>query len=133
MWLSPGNITSGADQDWLLTRDNFMKFCGMNDFNKVTVENTVCTVDFHTGHYGGYDSYGHKKFDYFHTWFDIIGTDSHNYSHDFDGIKVSDYMEVIDWKMRFVEKNYGVRNLENAVRKHTNDLFEFMTKVMAFS
>lgn len=123
----------GADQDWMLTRDNFMKFCGMNNFNKVTVENTVCTVDFHTGYYGGYDSYGHRNMDYFHTWFDIIGTDDHTYAHDFDGIKVADYMEVIDWKMRFVENNYGMRHYQDAVTKHTNDLFEFMTKVMAFS
>lgn len=122
----------GNDQDWLLSRENFMKFCGMNDFNKVSVDNTVCTVDFHTGYYGGYDSYGLRNFDYLHTWFDIIGVETQIYSHDLDGIKVSDYMEILDWKMKFIEKNSGDRRQEDSVRKHTNDLFEVMTKVMAF-
>lgn len=122
----------GHDQDWLLTRDNFMRFCGMNDFKKVSVEHTVCMVDFHTGYYGGYDSYGHRNMDYFHTWFDIIGIDERPYSHDLDGIFVSDYMEVLDWKMRYLEKYSGVRGMDDEVKKHTNDLFEVMTKVMAF-
>lgn len=114
-----------GDLDWVLGKDEFMRFCGMNDFVKVKVSDSVCTFCFHTGHYGGFDSYGQKNMDWLYTGFDVIGRDDSFYHHELDGLKVMDYMEILEKKLVLAE-------MDKRSSKHEDDLFAVMTKIMAF-
>lgn len=122
------------DLDFMVSRDNFMKFCGMNDFTRVSYTNTVVSLDFYTGKDKGFDSYGHHRGYYFHTDFDVIGTDE-EVKYDFVGnLKVGKLMDIINYKLHLIDKYmtgaYN-RDSESEAKKHINDLFMIVTTIAA--
>lgn len=122
------------DLDFMVSRDNFMKFCGMNDFTRVSYTNTVVSLDFYTGKDKGSDSYGYHRGYYFHTDFDVIGTDE-EVKYDFVGnLKVGKLMDIINYKLHLIDKYmtgaYN-RDSESEAKKHINDLFMIVTTIAA--
>ena len=122
------------DLDFMVSRDNFMKFCGMNDFTNVKYTNTVVSLDFYTGKNKGTDSYGSHRGYYFHTDFDVIGTDE-EVKYDVVGdLKVAKLMDIINYKLHLIDKYMAgaySRDSESEAKKHINDLFMIVTTIAA--
>lgn len=134
---------TGEDLDFVVSRDNFIKFCGMNNLQNVKYTNTVVSLNFHTGKDLGTDSYGHHRGHMFHTDFDVIGSDdpiSYNVVGD---LKVESFLSIINNKLKLAE-DYLFRfdcstnlswherdRLKSQARKHIDDLFEVVTKIAA--
>lgn len=134
---------TGEDLDFVVSRDNFIKFCGMNNLQNVKYTNTVVSLNFHTGKNLGNDSYGNHRGHMFHTDFDVIGSDdpiSYNVVGD---LKVEKFLSIINKKLKNAE-DYLFRfdcstnlswherdSLKSQARKHIDDLFEVVTKIAA--
>lgn len=122
------------DLDFMVTRDNFMKFCGMNDFTRVSYTNTVVSLDFYTGKDKGSDSYGYHRGYYFHTDFDVIGTDEEVKYDVIGDLKVAKLMDIINYKLHLIDKYMAEaynRDSESEAKKHINDLFMIVTTIAA--
>ena len=124
------------DLDFLVSRDSFMKFCGMNSFTRVTYTNTVVSLDFFTGRDRGNDSYGNHRGYYFHTDFDVIGTDEEVGYEVVGDLKVAKLMDIINYKLHLIDNfmvsaKYYDRDAENEAKKHINDLFMIVTTIAA--
>lgn len=132
-----------SDLDFVVSRDNFIKFCGMNNFKNVKYTNTVVSLNFHTGKDLGTDSYGRHRGHMFHTDFDVIGCDdpiSYNVVGD---LKVESFLSIINNKLKLAEDylykydnspSLGWKekdNYKSQARKHIDDLFEVITKIAA--
>lgn len=124
------------DLDFMVSRDNFMKFCGLNSFSDVSYTNTVVSLDFHTGEDRGCDSYGSHKGYYFHTDFDVIGTDEEVEYEVVGDLKVAKLMDIINHKLNLIDKyiNRDVRAItEKEMSKHLDDLFSIVTTITAMT
>jgi len=124
------------DLDFLVSRDSFMKFCGMNSFTRVSYTNTVVSLDFFTGRDRGTDSYGHHRGYYFHTDFDVIGTDEEVGYEVVGDLKVAKLMDIINYKLHLIDNfmvsaKYYDRDAESEAKKHINDLFMIVTTIAA--
>ena len=63
------------DFDFVVTKDDFIKFCGIWDLHNVkSGSDNVVTINTNTGMYRGTDSYGHDNGYWFGCNFDVIGT-----------------------------------------------------------
>jgi hypothetical protein len=122
------------DLDFMVSRDNFMKFCGMNDFTNVKYTNQVVSLDFYTGKDRGEDSYGYHRGYYFHTDFDVIGTDEEVKYETVGDLKVAKLMDIINYKLHLIDKymkDITNRDAESESKKHINDLFMIVTTISA--
>ena len=125
------------DLDFMVSRDNFMKFCGMNDFTNVNYTNTVVSLDFQTGKNRGTDSYGSHRGYYFYTDFDVIGTDEDVKYEVVGDLKVAKLLDIVNYKLYLIEKymtNTGKqydRDAHREAEKHVNDLFRIVTTIAA--
>jgi hypothetical protein len=122
------------DLDFMVSRDNFMKFCGMNDFTNVKYTNQVVSLDFYTGKDRGSDSYGYHRGYYFHTDFDVIGTDEEVDYEMVGDLKVAKLMDIINYKLYLIEKymkDISNRDAESEAKKHIGDLFMIVTTISA--
>jgi hypothetical protein len=113
-----------------------MKFCGMNSFTRVSYTNTVVSLDFFTGRDRGTDSYGHHRGYYFHTDFDVIGTDEEVGYEVVGDLKVAKLMDIINYKLHLIDNfmvsaKYYDRDAESEAKKHINDLFMIVTTIAA--
>jgi hypothetical protein len=121
------------DLDFLITRDNFIKFCGMNNFTNVSYGNKVVSIDFHTGKDRGTDSYGYHKGYWYYTDFDVIGVDEDIKYEQIGDLKVHNLMDIIHYKIYMVENylsdsSYSREKREQA-EKHIKDLFRIITAI----
>jgi hypothetical protein len=122
------------DLDFMVSRDNFMKFCGMNNFTNVKYTNQVVSLDFYTGKDRGEDSYGMHRGYYFHTDFDVIGTDEEVDYEVVGDLKVAKLMDIINYKLHLIEKymkDLTNRDAEIESKKHIHDLFMIVTTIAA--
>lgn len=125
------------DLDFMVSRDNFMKFCGMNDFTNVNYSNTVVSLDLHTGEDRGTDSYGDHRGYYFHTDFDVIGTDEDVKYEVVGDLKVAKLLDIVNYKLYLIDKymtnmgNQYNRDAHREAEKHVNDLFMIVTTIAA--
>ena len=125
------------DLDFMISRDNFMKFCGMNNFTNVNYTNTVVSLDFQTGKNRGTDSYGSHRGYYFYTDFDVIGTDEDVKYEVVGDLKVAKLLDIVNYKLYLIEKymtNTGKqydRDAHREAEKHVNDLFRIVTTIAA--
>ena len=124
------------DLDFMISRDNFMKFCGMNNFTNVKYTNTVVSLDFYTGKDKGTDSYGSHRGYYLHTDFDVIGTDEDVKYEVVGDLKVAKLLDIVNYKLHLIDKymtNMGKydRDAHREAEKHTNDLFMIVTTIAA--
>jgi hypothetical protein len=122
------------DLDFMVSRDNFMKFCGMNDFTNVKYTNQVVSLDFYTGKDRGSDSYGDHRGYYFYTDFDVIGTDEEVDYEVVGDLKVAKLMDIINYKLHLIEKymkDLTNRDAEIESKKHIHDLFMIVTTIAA--
>jgi hypothetical protein len=122
------------DLDFMVSRDNFMKFCGMNDFTNVKYTNQVVSLDFYTGKDRGEDSYGYHRGYRFYTDFDVIGTDDEIKYEMVGDLKVAKLMDIINYKLYLIDKymmDITNRDAEREVKKHINDLFMIVTIISA--
>lgn len=121
------------DLDFLISRDNFMKFCGMNNFTNVMYTNQVVSLDFYTGKNRGEDSYGNHRGYRFYTDFDVIGTDDDVKYEMVGDLKVAKLMDIINYKLYLIDKymNDTTRMAEREAKKHINDLFMIVTTISA--
>ena len=122
------------DLDFMVSRDNFMKFCGMNNFTNVNYTNTVVSLDFYTGKNKGTDSYGYHRGYYFHTDFDVIGTDEDVKYEVVEDLKVAKLLDIINYKLHLIDKymtDAYNRDAESEAKKHINDLFMIVTTIAA--
>ena len=125
------------DLDFMVSRDNFMKFCGMNNFTNVNYTNTVVSLDFQTGKNRGTDSYGSHRGYYFYTDFDVIGTDEDVKYEVVGDLKVAKLLDIVNYKLYLIEKymtNTGKqydRDAHREAEKHVNDLFRIVTTIAA--
>jgi len=127
------------DLDFLVTRDSFIKFCGMNSFSNVKYEDRVVSLDFSTGKDLGTDSYGYHRGYRFYTDFDVIGTDEPQSFETVGDLKVAKIMDIVNYKVRLAEeyisragqKQYD-RDANAAAEKHVNDLFMIVTTIAAY-
>jgi hypothetical protein len=130
------------DLDFVVNKDNFIKFCGLNDFKEVKYTNTVVSLDFHTGKDRGTDSYGSHRGYLFYTDFDVIGNDdpiSYNIVGD---LKIESFLGIINKKLQMAEDNLHnhlyhkstFRRFYSAesAKKHIDDLYEIITKIIAY-
>jgi hypothetical protein len=135
------------DLDFVVSRDNFIKFCGMNDFNNVKYTNTVVSLDFHTGTDRGTNSYGHHRGYLFHTDFDVIGSDDPISWNEVGDLKIESFLGIINKKLQMAEDNLhnylypqnGIRGFisrdrayRDCAEKHIDDLYEIITKIVAY-
>jgi len=132
-----------SDLDFVVSRDNFIKFCGMNDFNNVKYTNTVVSLDFYTGTNRGEDSYGHHRGYFFHTDFDVIGSDDPISWNEVGDLKIETFLGIINKKVRMADDYlhkydnstspgwYERDGYKANAKKHINDLFEVVTKILA--
>ena len=123
------------DLDFMVSRDNFMVFCGMNGFNTVKYDNSVVSIDFFTGKDRGTDSYGYHRGYRFHTDFDVIGTDDEIKYEAVGDLKVSKLLDIINYKLYLIDKyipmsNYD-RDAKRETSKHIDDLFMIVTTIAA--
>jgi hypothetical protein len=121
------------DLDFMVSRDNFIKFCGMNDFTNVNYDNTVVSLDFQTGKNRGTDSYGCHRGYYFYTDFDVIGTDEDIKYEVVGDLKVAKLLDIVNYKLYLIDKymNDTTRMAEREAKKHINDLFMIVTTISA--
>ncbi len=126
------------DLDFLVSRDNFMKFCGMNDFTNVKYTNQVVSLDFYTGKDRGTDSYGYHKGYWFYTDFDVVGTDDEVGYETVGDLKVAKLMDIISYKLDLIDKymtnawdRMNNRDAEREAKKHLDDLFMIVTTISA--
>ena len=122
------------DLDFMISRDNFMKFCGMNNFTNVKYTNQVVSLDFYTGKDRGEDSYGNHRGYYFHTDFDVIGTDEEVDYEVVGDLKVAKLMDIINYKLHLIDKymkDITNRDAESESKKHIHDLFLIVTTIAA--
>jgi hypothetical protein len=122
------------DLDFMVSRDNFMKFCGMNDFTNVKYTNQVVSLDFYTGKDRGSDSYGGHRGYYFYTDFDVIGTDEEVDYELVGDLKVAKLLDIINYKLHLIDKymkDITNRNAEREAKKHVSDLFMIVTTISA--
>jgi hypothetical protein len=124
------------DLDFIVSRDAFIKFCGMNSFGNVKYSNKVVSIDFHTGKDRGTDSYGYHRGYRFYTDFDVIGTDEETGYETVGDLKVAKLMDVISYKVYLVEKylngqSHMNRDDRSAAEKHVRDLFMIVTSMAA--
>jgi len=122
------------DLDFMVSRDNFMKFCGMNNFTNVKYTNQVVSLDFYTGKDRGSDSYGYHRGYYFYTDFDVIGTDEEVKYETVGDLKVAKLMDIINYKLYLIDgymKDPSNRDAGREAEKHINDLFMIVTTISA--
>ena len=125
------------DLDFMISRDNFMKFCGMNNFTNVKYSNTVVSLDFYTGKDRGTDSYGYHRGYYFHTDFDVIGTDEDVKYETVGDLKVAKLLDIVNYKLHLIDKymtnmcNQYDRDAHREAEKHVIDLFMIVTTIAA--
>jgi len=122
------------DLDFMVSRDNFMKFCGMNDFTNVKYTNQVVSLDFYTGKDRGSDSYGYHRGYRFYTDFDVIGTDDEVKYETVGDLKVAKLLDIINYKLHLIDKymkDITNRDAESEAKKHVSDLFMIVTTISA--
>lgn len=122
------------DLDFMVSRDNFIKFCGMNDFTNVKYTNQVVSLDFYTGKDRGEDGYGYHRGYRFYTDFDVIGTDDEIKYEMVGDLKVAKLMDIINYKLYLIDKymmDITNRDAEREIKKHINDLFMIVTTIAA--
>ena len=124
------------DLDFLISRDNFMKFCGMNNFKNVKYTNNIVSLDFYTGIDRGENSYGSHRGYYFHTDFDVIGTDDEVKYELVGDLKIGNLMDIINYKLYLIDKYMSqksslLRRVKDDIEKHLDDLFQIVTKISA--
>jgi hypothetical protein len=122
------------DLDFMVSRDNFMKFCGMNNFTNVKYTNQVVSLDFYTGKDRGEDSYGCHRGYRFYTDFDVIGTDEEVKYETVGDLKVAKLMDIINYKLHLIDKymkDITNRDAESESKKHIHDLFMIVTTIAA--
>jgi len=126
------------DLDFVVNKDNFIKFCGLNDFKEVKYTNTVVSLDFHTGKDRGTDSYGSHRGYFFYTDFDVIGNDdpiSYNIVGD---LKIESFLGIINKKLQMAEDHLYHKSTfrrfysAESGKKHIDDLYEIITKIIAY-
>ena len=132
-----------SDLDFVVTRDNFIKFCGLNNFNNVKYTNTIVSINFYTGKDRGNDSYGNHRGYFFHTDFDVIGSSDPISWNEVGDLKIETFLGIINKKVRMAEDylfkynnsinlSYHERKkYQSQASKHINDLFEVVTKILA--
>ena len=128
---------SPNDLDFVVSRDAFIKFCGLNGFNNVKYTNNVVSIDFFTGKDRGTDSYGHHRGYSFYTDFDVIGTDDPTAYEKVGDLKVAKLMDIVSYKLHLIDqytsntgKQYD-RDAHREAEKHLNDLFMIVTTIAA--
>jgi len=124
------------DLDFLISRDNFMKFCGMNNFKNVKYTNNIVSLDFYTGIDRGENSYGSHRGYYFHTDFDVIGTDDEVKYELVGDLKIGNLMDIINYKLYLIDKYMSqksslLRRVKDDIEKHLDDLFQIVTTISA--
>ena len=124
------------DLDFLISRDNFMKFCGMNNFKNVKYTNNIVSLDFYTGIDRGENSYGSHRGYYFHTDFDVIGTDDEVKYELVGDLKIGNLMDIINYKLYLIykymsQKSSLLRRVKDDIEKHLDDLFQIVTTISA--
>jgi len=126
------------DLDFVVNKDNFIKFCGLNDFKEVKYTNTVVSLDFHTGKDRGTDNYGSHRGYFFYTDFDVIGNDdpiSYNIVGD---LKIESFLGIINKKLQMAEDHLYYKSTfrrfysAESAKKHIDDLYEIITKIIAY-
>ena len=121
------------DFDFIISRDNFVSFCGIYNLNKVVYEKNFLSLNVNTGRYRGYDHYGNYKGYSFGCDYDLIGTDKKiNYTIH-NGCKVQNFLDIIHSKLELAEKyDENQRSDEKEIyRKHINDLWNIITRISA--
>ena len=114
------------DFDFIISRDNFVSFCGVYNLDKVVYEKNFLSINVNTGKYRGYDHYGYYRGYSFGCDYDLIGTDEKiNYTIQ-NGCKVENFLDIIHSKLELAE------TLEPKQRgKHINDLWNIITRISA--
>ena len=128
---------SPNDLDFIVSRDAFIKFCGLNGFSNVKYTNRVVSIDFYTGKDRGTDSYGYHRGYSFYTDFDVIGTDEETAFETVGDLRVAKLLDIVNYKLHLIEKyrsdmgkQYD-RDAHKEVEKHLNDLFMIVTTIAA--
>ena len=120
-----------GDLDFVLSRDNFVAFCGLYNLTDVTYTNTVVSINLNTGKYRGRDSYGYDRGYAFGSQFDIIGDDESKNFQMSGKMKVENLIDIINYKTQLIE-NYlgsGDRTLISLSNKHINDLWTLISRL----
>ena len=119
------------DLDFVLTKDNFVAFCGLYNLTDVTYTNTVVSINLNTGKYRGSDSYGYDRGYAFGSQFDIIGDDEPRNYQMSGKVRVQNFIDIINYKVQLIE-NYlgsGDRTLISLSNKHINDLWTLISRL----
>jgi hypothetical protein len=119
------------DLDFVLTKDNFVAFCGLYNLTDVTYTNTVVSINLNTGKYRGRDSYGGDRGHFFGSQFDIIGDDEPKNYQMSGKMRVQNLIDIINYKTQLIESYLGSgdRTLISLSNKHINDLWTLISKL----
>jgi hypothetical protein len=119
------------DLDFVLTKDNFVAFCGLYNLTNITYTNTVVSIDINTGKYRGSDSYGYDRGYTFGTQFDIIGDDEPRNYQMAGKVRVQSFIDIINYKVQLIEKylSSGDHQLVINSRRHIDDLWVLISKL----
>lgn len=120
-----------GDLDFVLSRDNFVAFCGLYNLTNVTYTNTVVSINLNTGKYRGRDSYGHDRGHFFGSQFDIIGDDEPKNYQMAGRMKVENLIDIINYKTQLIESYLGSgdRTLISLSNKHIDDLWTLISRL----
>ncbi len=116
------------DWDILISRDNFLKFCGENNLSKFYYDKDRISIDIKRGIYLGTDGYGVENYIFKHD-IDIIGTDSLPTYKSIGKYKIASLESIISEKLSLIEDN--IRN-KVVSTKHIEDCNLIISKINAY-
>ena len=117
------------DFDFVVTKDDFIKFCGIWDLHNVkSGSDNVVTININTGKYRGTDSYGYDNGYWFGCNFDVIGTDDEiHWTENYD-VKVMNLDSIIGYKYNLMSDFLHSTGFEKG-NKHLDDLWTIVTRL----
>ena len=116
------------DLDFILSKDNFIKFCGIWDLHKIKSSNNVVTINLNTGKYRGTDGYGYDRGYWFGCNFDIIGLDDEIHYTKKDDISIMNLDSIIGSKFNLMNESLN-SDLFSRENKHLSDLWTIVTRL----
>lgn len=116
------------DWDILISRDNFLKFCGENNLSKFYYDKDRISIDIKHGIYLGTDGYGVENYIFRHD-IDIIGTDSLPTYKSIGKYKIASLESIIFEKLLLVEES---KKSSHNITKHIEDCNLIISKINAY-
>lgn len=116
------------DWDIILSRDNFLKFCGENNLSKFYYNKDRISIDIKRGIYLGTDGYGDEDYIFKHD-IDIIGKDNLPSYEIIGKYKIASLESIISEKLSLIEDNIKDKVISG---KHIEDCNLIISKINAY-